>query len=443
MTELAPYPEYKDSGVEWLGETPSHWGRAQLRRVATIVNGGTPTPDEAHWGGSVAWATPVDLNTVDGHTIKSTLRTLTMEGLASGSALVPSGSVILSTRAPIGYSAMTRSPVAFNQGCKGLILTGNIDSRFMLVTVQAAKAELARRGQGTTFLELSSSALGSVNVPLVPLEEQLAIADFVERETAEIDAFIADQEELIGLLIERRAATITHAVTRGLDPSAPMKDSGIEWLGEVPAHWAVGRIGSSVASTKNGVWGDEPGSDDDIRCVRVADFDRPLQRVHDRAVTYRAITTSEREGRVLRRGDLLLEKSGGGEKSPVGFVVLYDRDEPAVTSNFVARVQLRTGMDPHYWTYVHGSNYGRRLTARSVKQSTGIQNLDQSSYFSEAAPLPPSGEQSLIADYLDHETAEIDATIADAREAIALSKERRAALISAAVTGKIDVRGLA
>lgn len=285
--------------------------------------------------------------------------------------------------------------------------------------------------------------LGSIKVDIPERDSQDDIVDFLDRETAEIDAFIADQEELIGLLIERRAATITHAVTRGLDPSAPMKDSGIEWLGEVPAHWAVGRIGSSVASTKNGVWGDEPGSDDDIRCVRVADFDRPLQRVHDRAVTYRAITTSEREGRVLRKGDLLLEKSGGGEKSPVGFVVLYDRDEPAVTSNFVARVQLRTGMDPHYWTYVHGSNYGRRLTARSVKQSTGIQNLDQSSYFSEAAPLPPSGEQSLIADYLDHETAEIDATIADAREAIALSKERRAALISAAVTGKIDVRGLA
>lgn len=98
-------------------------------------------------------------------------------------------------------------------------------------------------------------------------------------------------------------------------------------------------------------------------------------------------------------------------------------------------------MDSRFWTYVHGSNYARRLTARSIKQSTGIQNLDQSSYFNEAAVLPSREEQIKIADYLDHETAELDAAIADAREAIALSRERRAALISAAVTGKIDVRG--
>jgi type I restriction enzyme S subunit len=137
-----------------------------------------------------------------------------------------------------------------------------------------------------------------------------------------------------------------------------------------------------------------------------------------------------------------LEKSGGGEKSPVGFVVMYDRDEPAVTSNFVARVVLRPGMEPRFWTYVHGANYGRRLTARSIKQSTGIQNLDQSSYFNEMAAIPELPEQVAIADFLDRETALLDASIADAREAIALSRERRAALISAAVTGKIDVRGV-
>lgn len=148
---------------------------------------------------------------------------------------------------------------------------------------------------------------------------------------------------------------------------------------------------------------------------------------------------SERAGRVLKTGDLLLEKSGGGEKSPVGFVVLYDRDEPAVCSNFVARVALVPGMDPRYWTYVHGALYRLRITERSLKQSTGIQNLDQASYFNELVAVPPSFEQTTIADFLDERTASIDAATAIAGQAIELALERRAALISAAVTGKIGV----
>lgn len=287
---------------------------------------------------------------------------------------------------------------------------------------------------------LRTTDFRNVLIPFPSRVQQVDIARYLDRETAEIDAFIADQEELIGLLAERRAATISHAATKGLDPNAPMKDSGVKWLGDVPVHWSISRVAASVASSKNGVWGSDPSGQNAIRCVRVADFDRPRQRIHDRDVTFREILPSERVGRLLRRGDLLLEKSGGGEKSPVGFVVLFDREEPAVTSNFVARLTLRDGMDSRFWTYFHGFYYERRLTARSVKQSTGIQNLDQSSYFNEPAVFPSTAEQSKIADYLDRETAELDAAIADAREAIALSRERRAALISAAVTGKIDVR---
>ena len=141
----------------------------------------------------------------------------------------------------------------------------------------------------------------------------------------------------------------------------------------------------------------------------------------------------------MRNGDLLLEKSGGGEKSPVGFVVLYDRDEPAVCSNFVARVELRAGMDPKFWTYVHGAMYRLRITEKSLKQSTGIQNLDQSAYFNEYVAVPPYREQCAIAEQVERRTAEIDAAVSTARHSVALARERRAALISAAVTGKIDV----
>lgn len=223
-----------------------------------------------------------------------------------------------------------------------------------------------------------------------------------------------------------------------LKPYPEYKDSGVEWLGEVPEHWELNRLATTVESTRNGVWGEEPDGLNDVRCVRVADFDRPRQRISDRDVTLRSVSENERNERGLRAGDLLLEKSGGGEKSPVGFVVLYDRPELAVCSNFVARVRLRPGMDSRFWTYVHGFNYDSRLTARSIKQSTGIQNLDEDSYLNETVAVPPFQEQLAVAEFLEWETAEIDAFIADQEALIALLAERRAATISHAVTKGLD-----
>ncbi|MGW5339181.1 restriction endonuclease subunit S [Rhodococcus pyridinivorans] len=217
------------------------------------------------------------------------------------------------------------------------------------------------------------------------------------------------------------------------------EDSGIEWLGNVPAHWTVQRLKWSVASSQNGIWGSDPdGGPDDIRCVRVADFDRPALTIQDRDVTYRKVSESERRGRLLSPGDLILEKSGGGEKNPVGFVVLYDRPEPAVTSNFLARVTLQEGMEPRYWTYLHHCLYNSRLTQPSIKQTSGIQNLDQQSYFDENVCFAPTDEQVAIADFLDRETAKIDALIGKQKQLIATLREDRTATITHAVTKGLD-----
>ncbi|WP_409715894.1 hypothetical protein [Microbacterium sp.] len=316
------------------------------------------------------------------------------------------------------------------------------EGRFLDYAIQAALrwGEIDSLVSTATIPHFTAEKVGRLPIVWLPVKQQGAIADYLDRETAQIDAFIAKNEELIALLAERRTAVITHAVTRGIDASAQLKASGVAWLGEVPERWAVQRLASTVERAQNGIWGSDPeGGEEDLRCVRVADFDRQKQRIHDDSHTLRKLTASERAGRVLRNGDLLLEKSGGGEKSPVGFVVLYDRDEPAVCSNFVARVQLRNEMDPRFWTYVHGAMYRQRITERSIKQSTGIQNLDQSAYFNEYVAVPPYSEQSQIADYLERRTEEIDGAVDTARLGVQLARERRAALISAAVTGKIDV----
>lgn len=217
------------------------------------------------------------------------------------------------------------------------------------------------------------------------------------------------------------------------------KDSGVAWLGEVPTHWGVDRLKASIISSKNGIWGDESkGDENDIPCVRVADFDRQKLRVELKEPTIRNITGREREGRTLNKGDLLLEKSGGGENQPVGCVVLYDDERPAVCSNFVARVQLKPGMVSSYWRYVHAAAYAVRLTTGSINQTSGIQNLDQDRYYNERAAFPPPEEQTAIATFLDRETAKIDALVAEQEKLIALLQEKRQAVISHAVTKGLD-----
>lgn len=217
------------------------------------------------------------------------------------------------------------------------------------------------------------------------------------------------------------------------------KESGAEWLGRIPAEWDVLRIKMSVQTARIGTWGQDPEEGDfPVWCVRVADFDRKLHSVKASERTMRSITPDELIPRKLNRGDLLLEKSGGGQNNPVGFVVRFDHDDIAVCSNFVAKLQLSPGMDSRFWTYVHATTYSVRLTQRSIKQTSGIQNLDHASYFNELAPFPPLDTQSRIADFLDRETDQIDKLIGKQERLIELLAEKRQAIITDAVTKGLD-----
>lgn len=218
------------------------------------------------------------------------------------------------------------------------------------------------------------------------------------------------------------------------------RDSGIDWLGNVPSHWKIDRLKASVASSKGGIWGEEAdGGEEDIVCIRVADFRRRDFSISMDDPTVRKIAAKDRNGRLVSRGNLLLEKSGGGEKQPVGAVSLYDHDVPAVCSNFVTRLELEAGMHPSFWRYVHAAAYDRGLTFRSLNQTSGIQNLDQARYLDERAAYPPPAEQAAIAAFLDRETGKIDALVEAQTRLIELLKEKRQAVISHAVTKGLDL----
>ena len=191
-------------------------------------------------------------------------------------------------------------------------------------------------------------------------------------------------------------------MTPNLHPYPAYKSSGVEWLGEVPEHWEVRRLRDSTIDCVNGVWGSDPNGIDDVPCVRVADFDRFGLRVRKPIPTMRAVAPNERQRRMLRSGDLLLEKSGGGEQQPVGVVMLFNHDVPAVCSNFVARISVREKFDAIFLTFLHSTLYSIRLNTRSIKQTTGIQNLDSAAYLRESVAFPPHPEQTAIVRFLDH-----------------------------------------
>jgi type I restriction enzyme, S subunit len=225
---------------------------------------------------------------------------------------------------------------------------------------------------------------------------------------------------------------------RRFRPYPTYKDSGVGWLRQIPSHWAVMRLRSTVTSCQNGVWGDEPNGLTDVPCVRVADFDRVAFRVDMVEPTLRSIERRVLQTRGLHTGDLLLEKSGGGENQPVGAVVLYDHEALAVCSNFVARMSVADGFLPRFLVYLHAALYAARINTRSIKQSTGIQNLDSPNYLTEVAAFPHMGEQQAIAAFLDRETTRIDALVTKKERLIELLQEKRTALITRAVTKGLD-----
>lgn len=293
----------------------------------------------------------------------------------------------------------------------------------------------------------AKSTVDSIRRPMVanlwctvPQEvEQVQIAMFLDRETAEIDAFIADQEELIGLLTERRAATISHAVTKGIDPSSPMEDSGIEVLGKVPVTWTVLAQKNVILGYESGVSvnaGNWPAGPDEIGVLKTSSvYTGEFDGAQNKTVVGEDLA---RVACPVRKGRIIVSRMNTPQL--VGAAGLAQRDEKNLF--LPDRLwQLEVGCSPsffHRWT--QSSAYRAQVSSIAVGTSASMQNISQDAFGSIKLAMPPKSEQDAIVAFLGQEVPGIEAAITDAREAITLSKERRAALISAAVTGKIDVR---
>ena len=285
---------------------------------------------------------------------------------------------------------------------------------------------------------LSQDEFRSFILPSPSLSEQTAIASFLDRETAKIDGLIAEQEKLIALLAEKRQATISHAVTKGLNPDAPMKDSGVAWLGEVPAHWGVSPLKFLVSFSSGGT----PSKDN----RSYWDGDVPWASAKDLKVEILSDTADHITQHAL--------EAGAASLLPTDTVLVVVRGMILARTFPVTQIAVPMAINQDLKGLVPNSMMNARFLVWLLRGSADqtLQRLDEAGHGTKALrmdawssmqlPLPPKLEQTTIADFLTREASRLDALTAEATRGIALLKERRSALISAAVTGKIGVRHL-
>jgi len=287
-----------------------------------------------------------------------------------------------------------------------------------------------RDGKNISYGEFSR-----LSVPYPPLLEQLAIATFLDRETAKIDALIAEQQRLIELLQEKRQAVISHAVTKGLNPDAPMKDSGVEWLGEVPEHWAVGKL-SYYSVIGTGATPDRQRSDywnGDIPWIKTGEV--RYEDIHQAEESISELALNETSCSLLNPGTLLMALYGQGvTRGRVGMLAIQ-----ASCNQACATIAPTDSLNGRYLELYLTNAYEH---IRSLGNETTQQNLNLDFVRELELLLPPTEEQQLIWQACKERAVGMDSLLGCSLDAIALLQERRSALISAAVTGQIDVRGL-
>lgn len=446
---LKPYPRYKDSGVEWLEQVPEGWEVRRLRTVAELrVSNVDKHVDPSEQPARLCNYVDVYKNDrigADLDFMRGSVGPREFERfrLRIGDVLITKDS---ESWDDIGHPALVEYEAPdLVCGYHLAILrprSGILAGPYLLRALQsgAVSSRLHVAANGVTRFGLTQGAINALELPLPPLADQWAAARVLDRIDVRINHLVSAKQRLIERLEEEKQAVIHRAVTRGLDPSVRLKPSGLDWLEDVPEHWEVVRLRATVDALIGGVWGADPTGESDLVCVRVADFDRDMLTVRATASTMRSITPGERAHRVLQRGDLLLEKSGGGKRQPAGAVVRFDQDLPAVCSNFIARLSTRSDYDSEFLAYLHAALYSVRINVRSIKQTTGIQNLSVSSYLAEKVALPDRAEQQLIAEYLNERLERLRAVQDESRRQIDLLGELRTRLISNVVTGKLDVR---
>ena len=447
LGKYQPYPEYKDSGVEWLGIVPNHWDVCSLKRYIVRNDGGVWGNDPLGVDDTIVLRSTEQ--TVDGQWIieQPALRQLSQNEKAS-SLLVENDLVVTKSSGStihIGKTTLVTSEIAELQCCYSNFMQRiRLHCSFLPKLAWYIMNNLIAREQ---FNVASNSTIGLANLNsamigqllvVVPTEpEQRTIAAFLDYETARIDQLIAKQQQLIELLKEKRQAVISHAVTKGLNPNVPMKDSGVEWLGQVPEHWVVSRIknyakiesGHTPSRQVEAYW-----ENCTIPWVSLNDS-KTLKEVDYISDTYYQISEL---GMANSSAHLLPEKAVVFTRdASIGLSAITTKPM-AVSQHLIAWICKEEKVIPEYLLLVF---YAMEKEFERYTFGATIKTIGMDDVRSLTAAFPDIDEQKKLISWAFTKLEKLKSALQKAESTIALLQERRTALISAAVTGKIDLRG--
>jgi type I restriction enzyme S subunit len=436
--KYAAYPEYKASGVEWLDDVPSHWGAKPLKFMCTYndeVLADSVSDDH-------------EIEYVDIGSVSATTGITKTESMAFGKApsrarrIVRDGDVIISTvRTYLEAIAPIDNPPENLVVSTGFAVIRPNKLLHKGYTAYCLRAngfikEVVAQSVGISYPAINATDLVNIKAPEPAFEEQQTIASFLDHETAKIDTLIDKQQQLIALLKEKRQAVISHAVTKGLNPNATMRDSGVEWLGEVQEDWDVYKLKHACSEIFLGLTSKVDYVETDgvplVRALNISGGILDLTSAkeisleqHNKLTKYRCTT----------RNDVLLSKSG-----TIGTAAIVDVDiEFSIYESIFALRSIKQIMLPEYLLFFIQSTVAKAQYARD-SVGMGVHHLNMPDIQEVRMPIPPIKEQKLILEKLRQDLSKFDRLIAIAQGSIGFMQERRTALISAAVTGKIDVR---
>ena len=436
------YPAYRDSGVEWLGEVPERWVTWKITHgFQQVGSGTTPKSDDMqYYNGEIPWVTTSELReTVITYT-KSKLTEKALKNYSSLHIYPPETLLFAMYGATIGRMGLLKIHATVNQACCAFTDSKFLDPKFTFYWLWMRRPILITLSVGGGQPNLSQDDLRNIRIPAPPIPEQRAIAAFLDRETGRIDTLIEKKERQIELLQEKRAALISHAVTKGLDPDVKMKDSGVEWLGDVPEGWDVRKL-KHIASVKFSSVDKKTEEDEQPICLcNYVDVYYNDYITSDLDLMKATASVTEIQNFTLRGGDILITKDSESWD---------DIAVPAYVSSDINNVlcgyhlaQIRPNISLSDGEYLFRSFYARGINNQFRVAATGVTRYGLGKYWLDNSLflVPPLPEQRAIAAFLDRETGRIDTLTTKLRESTSKLREYRIALISAAVTGKIDVR---
>ncbi|WP_413518969.1 restriction endonuclease subunit S [Psychrobacter glacincola] len=436
MAKYQQYNEYKDSGVEWLGRIPHGWKVLRGKYVFQEFRERSTTGEEVLLSVSEYYGVKPRSEKISEGDHLSRAESLVDYKKCYKNDLVMN--IMLAWKRGLGVSkydgivSPAYSVFRFNKG---------IHPYFMhhLFRTDLYTSHFKTRSTGVidSRLRLYPESFLDTEILIPSYEEQAQIANFLEHETAQIDTLIEKQQILIQLLKEKRQAVISHAVTKGLNPDAPMKNSGVEWLGEVPEHWEVSKLKYLISEPLQ-YGANEAAEDVDKthpRFVRITDV---LPNGNLKDDTFRSLPQDIAEPYMLMDGDVLLARSGG----TVGKSFIYrDSWGKCCFAGYLIKAKIDENITPAEWFYLNTLTDFYWKWIESIQIQATIQNVSADKYNSFVIAVPPLEESYKIISHIKFNLEVFDTLVMKAEQAIQLMQERRTALISAAVTGKIDVRG--